>query len=157
MTERKPAGVGFESWVDKQMREATGRGEFRDLPGFGRPLPDSGRPYDEQWWLRDKLRREGESLDALLPTPLRLRKEIHRLPEIVRGLRDERAVRARVADLNQEILDWLRAPAGPNIPIRPVDVEEIVEQWRADRPAEPEPEPEAEVRNPRRRWWRRGR
>jgi hypothetical protein len=58
MAERKPAGVSFESWVDKQMREATGRGEFSGLPGLGKPLPDSGKPYGEQWWLRDKLRHE---------------------------------------------------------------------------------------------------
>jgi len=153
MTERKPAGIGFESWVDKQMREATGRGEFRDLPGLGKPLPDSGQPYAEQWWLHDKLRREGESVDALLPVPLRLRKEIHQLPAVVRALTSEQAVRDRVAELNQRILDWLRAPSGPDIPVRPADTEEILREWRADRPSEPEPAPERA--RPRRRWWRR--
>ena len=32
MTERKPPGVSFESWVDKQIREAEARGEFAELP-----------------------------------------------------------------------------------------------------------------------------
>jgi hypothetical protein len=97
-------------------------------------------------------------MDALLPVPLRLRKEIHRLSDIVRPLTSEQAVRDRVADLNQRILDWLRAPSGPNIPVRPVGVEETVTTWRADRPAGSEPElvPEAKPRRARRRWWRSG-
>ncbi|WNI16501.1 DnaJ family domain-containing protein [Actinacidiphila sp. ITFR-21] len=39
MTERKPPGVSFESWTDKQIREAEARGAFADLPGVGKPLP----------------------------------------------------------------------------------------------------------------------
>jgi hypothetical protein len=35
MTERKPPGVSFDGWVDKQIREAEQRGEFSELPGFG--------------------------------------------------------------------------------------------------------------------------
>lgn len=46
MTERKPTGQSFESWVDKQIREAAERGELADLPGAGRPLPH--RPHTEQ-------------------------------------------------------------------------------------------------------------
>jgi hypothetical protein len=44
MTERKPPGMSFESWVDKQIREATERGEFDGLPGAGKPidLPTGG-------------------------------------------------------------------------------------------------------------------
>lgn len=33
------------------------RGEFDDLPGSGRPLPDAGKPYDEMWWVRAWLKR----------------------------------------------------------------------------------------------------
>lgn len=39
MTERKPLGVSFESWIDKQIREATERGEFQNLPGAGSLFP----------------------------------------------------------------------------------------------------------------------
>ncbi|GAT83553.1 molecular chaperone DnaJ [Streptomyces sp. F-3] len=46
MTERKPPGIPFESWVDRQIREAQQRGEFDRLPGAGRPLPDD-RSYEE--------------------------------------------------------------------------------------------------------------
>jgi hypothetical protein len=38
MTERKPARMDFDSWVDQQIREATERGEFDNLPGKGKPL-----------------------------------------------------------------------------------------------------------------------
>src|SRR5581483_547563 len=59
MTTRKPPGVSFESWVDKQIREAVDRGEFDNLPGTGKPLPDAGEPDDENWWLKKYLRQEG--------------------------------------------------------------------------------------------------
>jgi hypothetical protein len=49
MTARKPPGVGWESWIDKQIREAEERGEFEDLPGAGQPIPDLDKPFDELW------------------------------------------------------------------------------------------------------------
>lgn len=151
-TERKPAGMSFETWVDKQIREATERGEFDNLPGAGKPLPGANRPHDEQWWIKDYLRREKLTAESMLPEPLQLRKEIERLPDTVRELMSERQVRAVVAELNKRIVDWLRAPSGPNVPVSPVNVDAVVEQWRANRPAPPvvaaEPAPRA-------RWWHR--
>ncbi len=44
MTERKPPGVSFETWIDKQIREAADRGEFDNLPGAGKPIPDLDKP-----------------------------------------------------------------------------------------------------------------
>ena len=55
MTARKPPGVGWESWIDKQIREAEERGEFEDLPGAGQPIPDLDKPFDELWWVKNKL------------------------------------------------------------------------------------------------------
>lgn len=154
MTERKPAGVNFESWVDRQIREAQERGAFDDLPGAGKPLPGLGKPYDEMWWIRDKLVREGVSTEALLPEPLKLRREIDRLPETVRALSSERQVRDEVRDLNLRIAAWLRIPSGPRVAVAPVNADEVVAGWRAARrPAAPErqaPKPPK-----RRRWWRR--
>lgn len=37
MTERKPLCLTFESWIGKQVRETTERGEFEDLRGTGNP------------------------------------------------------------------------------------------------------------------------
>src|SRR5580698_722270 len=39
MTERKPAGMSFRSWIDEQIDRATAQGAFDDLPGAGKPLP----------------------------------------------------------------------------------------------------------------------
>ncbi|NUP27693.1 MAG: DUF1992 domain-containing protein [Nocardia sp.] len=131
MAERKPAGVDFESWVDRKIREATERGEFENLPGAGKPLPGAGNPYhDENAWLRDYLRREGVSGDAMLPPSLLLRRDVERLPETVRDAGSEAEVRSTVTELNRRIVDWLRMPAGPQIPIAPVDADEVVREWR---------------------------
>ena len=48
----------YESHVDRQIREAQERGEFDNLPGAGKPIPGIGGNYDENWWLKELLRRE---------------------------------------------------------------------------------------------------
>ncbi|MFF3226054.1 DUF1992 domain-containing protein [Nocardia suismassiliense] len=156
MTERKPAKLDFESWIDKQIREATARGEFENLPGAGKPIPRGSD--DENWWLKGYLRKEGVSGDALLPPSLLLRRDIERLPETVRELTSEREVRETVRELNKRVVDWLRLPHGPYVRIAPVDTEEIVEQWRAER--RPQRSPDTSVVAPKpathtTSWWRR--
>ena len=160
MAERKPPGVTFESWVDRQIRTAQERGEFDDLPGAGKPLPGAGAPLEEQWWIKEQLRREGLSGSALLPTPLRLRREVSELPETVADLTTEQAVREVAGELNRRIVEHLRAPEGPQVAVAPVDVDALVEHWRSQRPA---PRP-VETREPGvqtghtsrvRRWFRR--
>ena len=162
VTERKPPGVSFESWIDKQIRLAQERGDFDDLPGSGKPIP-AGDVDDELWWVKNSLRREKLPADSLLPTPLQLRKEIERLPDTIRGLPSERAVRDVVAQLNLQIVAWLRAPSGPRIPVGPVDADEVVATWRQqNRPARKpkvtaSPEPEPDPPRTGTRWWRRRR
>ena len=161
MTERKPPGTSFASWIDRQIAEAQERGAFDNLPGAGQPLPrrdeDAG-----QAWLRDYMRREGVSSDDLLPAPLRLRKEAERLADSVPGLRSEQEVREAVADLNDRILQWRRIPLGPPVFLPLVDEDALVARWRAARPAtasQPAPAPAdlgaAGTPAPRRRWWHR--
>jgi hypothetical protein len=125
----------FESLIDQQIRLAQERGEFDNLPGAGKPLPGWGSQDDEHWWIRNYLHREGLSSAALLPTSLRLARDIERLPEKVSDLPSEQAVRESAEQLNREIADYLRAPSGPHVPIRPVDVEALVRQWRAQQPS----------------------
>ncbi|MGW5515127.1 DnaJ family domain-containing protein [Nocardia africana] len=133
MTERKPAGMGFESWIDKQIREATERGEFDNLAGTGKPLPGMGEPYDENWWLNNYLRREGVGGEALLPTSLVLRRDLERLPERVAEMDSEAEVRAYVSDLNARVVEWIRLPHGPHVRLAPARADEVVARWRADR------------------------
>ena len=61
MTERKPPGISFTSWIDRQINEAAKRGAFDNLPGAGKPLPK--REDDGEAWLREYLRREGVSAE----------------------------------------------------------------------------------------------
>lgn len=163
MTERKPVGVDFESWVDRKIREATERGDFDNLAGAGEPLPGAGNPHhDENAWLRDYLRREGVSGDAMLPPSLLLRRDVERLPEAVRDAVSEQEVRETVAELNRRIVDWLRMPTGPQVPIAPVDADAVVRQWqertaREDTPAAAARRPEIARPGPAagaRRWRR---
>jgi hypothetical protein len=156
MAERKPADVSFESWIDRQIREATERGEFDNLPGAGQPLRGLDGPVEELWWLKEHLRREGLDTDALLPTPLLLRKEVGELQETVKGLRSEDEVRELVANLNRRIAEWIRFGDGPRVPLGPVNVDKVVERWRADRtPAATVPVPAAAPPPPGVSWWRR--
>jgi hypothetical protein len=161
MTERKPPGMTFTSWIDKQIQEATERGAFEDLPGAGKPLPS--RPDDDGMaWIREKLAREGVSADELLPPPLKLRKESARLAENVHLLASEAEVREAVAELNKRIVEWRRIPVGPPIFVALVKPEEMVARWRAAQPGRPavpaQPQraaPDAGRQPPGRRWWRR--
>jgi Domain of unknown function (DUF1992) len=157
MTERKPPDLSFTSWIDRQINEAAERGAFDNLPGAGKPLPKRTDSDAAQAWLRDYARREGVSADELLPTPLRLRKEIERLAETVQDLPSEQEVRAVVADLNRRIIEWRRIPTGPPVFLPLLDAESLASRWQ-EAQATPPPPPLAAARPPTpptRRWRRR--
>jgi hypothetical protein len=131
MTERKPPGVTFESWVDRQIREAAERGEFDNLPGAGKPLPDLDQPYGELWWVKRKMRREGVSY---LPPVLALRKEAEDALAAALRARTEARARQIVAEVNERIREALRnPPPGPPLKLTPFDVERVVRDWRERR------------------------
>jgi len=132
MTERKPQGMSFISWIDQQILDAEKRGVFDNLPGAGKPLElNRGGDADYgQAWMRDYARREGVSPEEFLPTPLRLRREIEQLTETVADLGSEREVREVVGDLNRRIVEWRRIPVGPPVFVRLVDSGEMVRRWR---------------------------
>jgi hypothetical protein len=128
MTERKPPGVGFETWVERQLREAAERGAFDDLPGAGKPIPDLDKPHDELWWVKQKLRRENFSY--LLPT-IALRKQAEEALEAASRAGSEGEVRRIVADINAKIIEGNRkAASGPPLNLAPFDVERVVRDWR---------------------------
>jgi Domain of unknown function (DUF1992) len=139
MTKRKPPGLSFTSWIDQQISEAAERGAFDDLPGAGKPLPKQDE-FDGQAWLRNYVRREGGSVEDCLPTPLRLRREIERLEEMVSGLREEWQVRDTVGELNDRIMQWRRLPVGPPIFVPLVDADAAVAAWQERRAAESQPD-----------------
>ncbi|GAA2284775.1 DUF1992 domain-containing protein [Streptomyces hawaiiensis] len=132
MTERKPPGVDFESWVDKQIRDAETRGEFDRLPGVGEPLPrEIESTYDELWWVKRKMAREGFSV---LPPSLALRKEAEDALEAALAAPSERIVRKIIDEVNVKIRDMMfKPPPGPPLGKKPYDVEDVVRQWRERR------------------------
>ncbi|WP_275461927.1 DUF1992 domain-containing protein [Streptomyces noursei] len=128
MTERKPPGVSYESWVEKQIRESTERGGFEDLPGFGKPLRNLDRPYDEMWWIKEKMDREQVSF---LPPSLVLRKEIEDAQAAAADAPSEAALRRVLTEINGRIRAALASPPeGPPLNRVPFDIEEQARAWR---------------------------
>ncbi len=128
MSRRQPAGVRFETWIDRQIRQAADRGDFDHLPGRGHPQAGVERPYEEMWWVKQKLREEGISY---LPPALALRREIHDLLEGAGRARSEVELRERVEAMNERIKDAIRTPQREMpIDVVPLDVERVVREWR---------------------------
>lgn len=127
MTESKPPKVRWESWVERKIRESMERGEFDNLPGSGRPLPDLDQPYDELWWLRKKLRDEKLSID---PPALTLRKEVDSARLLIAAAASEADVRRLVAAINERIV-YVNSHItfGPPSDIVPLGVEQVVAGW----------------------------
>lgn len=131
MTERKPFGVNYETWIDRQIREAQERGEFENLPGKGKPIPNLDRPWDITNWAAEMLRRENLSI---LPPALELRRHVEREMAEIMELGHEVGVRKAVADLNEHIRATNKTIyEGPESLVRPLDVEEVVARWKAAR------------------------
>jgi hypothetical protein len=162
----------FATWIDQRIADAERRGVFDDLPGAGKPLnikPGTADGDYGQAWMRDYARREGVSPEEMLPTPLRLRREIERLAQTAGEFRSEAEVREAAADLNRRIVEWRRIPVGPPIHVRLVNADDLVARWRAARQEQaarqqhpehaepPSPQQPQAPRSPRRRWWHRRR
>ncbi|HEY2331197.1 MAG TPA: DUF1992 domain-containing protein [Acidimicrobiales bacterium] len=128
MTGRKPPGIRWESWVDRQIREGIERGDFDDLPGAGQPIPDLDEPHDELWWVRKKLR--AEQVDYLPPT-LALRKELDDTRDRIAGAATESEVVELVRAINQKIVYVnSHATSGPPSTLLPLDLEQVLDGWR---------------------------
>src|SRR3954453_903197 len=126
---RKPGGVNWESWAERQIREAQERGEFDNLRGAGHPLPGIDDPPDEMWWVKQLLKREQISFT---PPTLALRKAREDLVEHIDRLRSEAAVRKAVAELNVKIREINRKPTtGPPSTLMPLDADRVVEIWQS--------------------------
>ena len=128
MTDRKPAGVGFGTWVERQIREAAERGEFDNLPGAGKPIADLDKPHDELWWVKGKLRRENLSY---LPPTIALRKEAEDALAAAYEAGSEAEARRILADINRKITEGNRTAAeGPPLNLTPCDTERVLRTWR---------------------------
>ncbi|MGY5882981.1 DnaJ family domain-containing protein [Modestobacter lacusdianchii] len=156
MTERKPEGMTFESWVEHQIVQARERGDLEGLAGAGKPLPRRDREKSSYEWALEWAKREEADVAAMLPTGLALRKEREELPARVARQPTEELARAVVEAHVARVDQYYRRPVeGPWVPVGMPDVEEVVAEWRRTRPAVvPEPVAPA-LAPPRRRWLRR--
>ncbi|HYH26982.1 MAG TPA: DUF1992 domain-containing protein [Blastococcus sp.] len=158
MTERKPPGVSFETWVDNQIARGQERGDFENLTGAGRPLSREALSENAYDWAVAKARREGVETAAMLPPGLALRRERDELPERAAGLTSEAQVRALAEDYNTRVQAFWRQPQESRWAPVPglADAEALVTGWRLARPPEPPPPPPAVEAVPEHSpWWRR--
>jgi hypothetical protein len=157
MTERKPQGMTFETWVEQQIRRAHDEGAFEGLSLAGKPLPRRDREKSSYEWALEWARREEGEVGAMLPTGLALRKEREELPALIARQTSEDAVRALVESHNARVDQYYRRPVeGVWVPVGMADVDEVVADWRCTRSAAaPEPPPAVPPPSRRRGWWRR--
>ena len=135
MTQRKPPGTSWESWIESQIRVAQEQGAFDNLPGAGKPLPNIGQEYDPLWWVKQLTEREQLSL---LPPSLELLRKVEKELATIEKLPDEATVRRRIAALNVEIARLnATVTEGPPTRLGKLDVEQVVARWRRTRSATP--------------------
>jgi Domain of unknown function (DUF1992) len=160
MTERKPAGMSFETWIDRQITQAQERGAFDGLAAAGKPLPDLDRDETSYDWALKWARRQQEDVTGMLPPALALRRERDRMPDVVPELPSEAAVRALAEDYNDRVRAfWRRPQEGPPVVPGLADADALVRLWHATRPPAPPPTPAVPAPKPRgrRSWILRGR
>lgn len=139
------------AYVETAIQQAIRRGEFDDLPGAGKPIPDLGSSLDPDWWIRRKI--QTEQLTGLGPPAIALRVESAELETRLDGLSREDDVREALEDFNRRVIEARRQLLGGPPVVTPTrDVEAEVAAW-ARRRAAARPEPDAAP--PRARWWRR--
>ena len=117
-----------QTWVDLQVRQAMERGDFDDLPGAGKPIPDLGGQHDPDWWIKKLVERENI---AVLPPSIQLRKEDAEMDGKLDAMHVEKDVRRAVEDFNQRVIAARYGnPVGPPLITMPRDVDATVTAWK---------------------------
>ena len=130
MSQKKPPGVSWDSFIERQILEAQAEGKFDKLPGLGRPLPLLDEAYDEMAWIRQKAREENLQL---LPPSLAIRLDVQQTLERIETLGSEAAVRDEIKRLNERIRKAHYSASGPPSTTMPLEVEDVVLTWRERR------------------------
>ncbi len=116
-------------WVDLQVQRAIERGDFDNLPGAGKPIPDLDTTHDPDWWIKRLIERE--RITGVLPAALALRVEDAGLNDMLDAEPSERRVRELLDDFNARIVSARRQLQGGPPVITPTrDVEAEVAAWR---------------------------
>ncbi|MGA8987532.1 MAG: DUF1992 domain-containing protein [Aeromicrobium sp.] len=118
-------------WVELQVQQAIRRGEFDDLPGSGKPIPDIDAPHDPNWWLKQLIAREQISV---LPPALALRNEHAEMDDILDRESTPDGVRRIIDDFNARIVEARRQLQGGPPVITPLrDADDEILAWSARR------------------------
>ncbi|NYE19050.1 DUF1992 domain-containing protein [Microbacterium immunditiarum] len=155
---RTPNALDRAAYVETAIQQAIRRGEFDDLPGYGKPLEGLGDHHDPDWWIRRKI--ESEKLTGLGPPALTLRVEHAELEERLDELTREQDVREYLEDFNRRVIEARRQLLGGPPVVTPTrEIEDEVAAWRERREAraaasDDSREADDDARR-RRRWWRR--
>lgn len=121
----------WEAVAEEAIQDAYAAGAFENLPGLGEPLAGLDEPHDENWWIKEKLRREQLSI---LPPSLEILRDVEKTLADVMRLPSERSVRRELTALNERIREAnYRSVAGPPSTQMPIDIEATVLRWRAQR------------------------
>jgi len=144
-----------QTWVDVQIRQAMERGEFENLPGYGKPIEGLGEHHDPDWWLKKLVERERITV---LPPSVALRKEDAELDATLDRCFSEAEVRHHVEDFNSRVIRarYSLSP-GPPLVTMPRDVDATVEAWKERREARRAARPAPAAPQPKRHWWNRRR
>jgi hypothetical protein len=159
-TGRSSAGLRIQHqsrWVELQIQRAMERGDFDDLPGYGKPIEDLGDRHDPDWWVKKLVEREQITV---LPPALQVRKDDAELDDRLDRISVEREVRRELEDFNARVRAARIQPlGGPPMITAERDVEAEVTGWRERRDVRRAAQAElARQREaPRRRWFPRRR
>ena len=126
MTERKPMGLSFDSWIDRQIDASIKTGAMDNLPGKGKPLPGVNGRYDPDWWLKEKLQRD--NLD-LTPETIVSRRKVEVWMESYLTLSSAAQVRRQADALNDVIQAANKTVLGPHLPQPMLDADALVRAW----------------------------
>jgi hypothetical protein len=135
MTQRKPPGTSWETWIEWRICVAREQGAFDNLPGAGKPIPNLGQGDELVRWVKQLAQREQISI---LPPSLELLRKVEKELAAIERLHDEATVRHRVAALNVEIAKVnATVTEGPPTCLSTLDVDEVVARWQRTRSANP--------------------
>ena len=127
MTERKPTGLSWGSWTERQIEEGRRAGLFDGLDGEGKPIEGLDE-RDEDWWIKGKLRRE--EFDYLRPT-IAIRGERDRAVAAALAAADDAEARQILEAVNDRIR-YINSHtvSGPPSTVWVVDIDAILERRR---------------------------
>lgn len=128
---RKPSHLSWESFAERRIREAIEAGEFDNVTGLGKPIPDIDQPLDENWWVKRKLRDENLSV---VPPTIAARREKEKVRTQILSISSEAEVRRRLTALNELILAAIYSTSiGPSDGVQLVDIDVEVSRWQQQR------------------------